>query len=116
MPIGISINDVARICHEANRAYCRALGDNSQAHWETAPDWQRQSAANGVDFHLRNPDATASASHESWLKEKVENGWVYGEEKNPEKKTHPCILPFDELPIEQQKKDFLFKAIVDALR
>lgn len=116
MTIGISIEDVARVCHEANRAYCRALGDNSQPHWETAPDWQKQSALNGVDFHIRNPEAKASASHESWMKEKLENGWKYGEVKDPEAKTHPCIVPFDELPLEQQKKDVLFKAVVDSLR
>ena len=43
---------IASICHEANRAYCLSIGDESQPEWATAPDWQRVSAINGVRFHL----------------------------------------------------------------
>jgi hypothetical protein len=107
---------IAMVCHETNRAYCRTIGDNSQPDWADAPEWQTASAVKGVAFHLANPDATASASHESWLKEKQETGWKYGPKKDPEAKEHPCFVPFDKLPLEQQAKDKLFKAIVDALR
>lgn len=69
------ITEVAKICHEANRAYCASLGDFSQTSWDEAPDWQRTSAVKGVEFHLNNPQASASASHESWLKEKQQDGW-----------------------------------------
>ena len=48
-----------------------------------------------------------------WLMEKKNAGWTYGETKDPVLKTHPCIVPFDQLPVEQQKKDMLFKAIID---
>jgi len=50
------------------------------------------------------------------MKEKVDTGWVYGKLKDGDKKTHPCIVPFDELPEYQKKKDMLFCAIVDALK
>lgn len=108
----ITINKIAKICHEANRAFCEALGDFSQPPWEEAPDWQKSSAINGVLFNLDRPLAAPSASHDSWLKEKVENGWKFGPIKNAETKEHPCIVPFKDLPIEQQTKDHLFKAIV----
>ena len=49
---------IAKVCHEANRAYCEALGDYSQTTWEKAPDWQKESAINGVQFHLDNPGAS----------------------------------------------------------
>jgi hypothetical protein len=107
---------IARICHETNRAYCAAIGDFSQLPWEIADEWQRTSAVKGVEFHLAHPDATASASHDSWLEEKRATGWKYGPVKDPAKKEHPCFVPFDELPVEQQRKDKLFKAIVEALR
>lgn len=106
---------VARICHEVNRAYCESLGDTSQASWEDAPQWQKDSALLGVELHL-NSDAGPKASHESWMQQKVNDGWVYGEEKNPEKKTHPCIVPFELLPIEQKAKDFIFRGVVHALK
>ena len=44
--------DIARICHEANAAYCLSLGDTSQTDWDNAPDWQKKSAINGVKFHM----------------------------------------------------------------
>lgn len=106
---------VARICHEVNRAYCQALGDNSQLAWMNSPEWQRRSAILGVRLHLNNPDAGPEASHESWMKEKEAEGWKYGEVKDPEAKTHPCMVPFDQLPREQQAKDFIFRAVVHAV-
>jgi hypothetical protein len=50
------------------------------------------------------------------LEDKKKDGWVYGEVKDAEAKTHPCIVPFEELPEFQKKKDALFCAIVDSLK
>lgn len=106
---------IARICHETNRAYCQTLGDFSQEVWDIAPEWQKESAIKGVQFHLAG-DHPPSASHESWYAEKERTGWKYGPVKNPEAKEHPCMVPFDQLPPEQQLKDKLFKAIVEVFK
>jgi hypothetical protein len=104
---------IARVCHEANRAWCQSLGDNSQPLWENAPDWQKDSAVAGVLFHMDHmADGGPASSHEEWMRHKQEEGWVYGPEKDPEKKTHPCMAPFDALPPEQQMKDRIFRGIV----
>lgn len=108
------VDAVAKICHEGNRALCAALGDMSQPAWEDAPEWQKQSARNGVEFHVMN-NAPPSASHENWLKEKEAAGWKYGPVKDAEKKEHPCFVPYDQLPKEQQFKHYLFCGIVHAL-
>lgn len=107
--------EIAKVCHEANKALCESLGDNSQVSWDEAPEWQKNSAINGVLFNLSNPDAPASASHDSWLEEKRNTGWKYAEVKDADKKEHPCFVPYEELPVEQQAKDHLFKNIVAAL-
>lgn len=107
--------DIAQVAHEMNKAYCEAIGDNSQPSWEDAPQWQKDSALIGVDFHLDNPDASPSASHESWLKQKEAAGWKYGEVKDAEKKEHPCYVPYEQLPVEQRAKDYLFKQTVRSL-
>lgn len=111
----MNLSYIARACHEINRAYCQALGDNSQPPWEEAPPWQRESAINGVRFHIANPDSTPEDSHNSWLAEKETDGWVYGEVKDPDKKEHPCMVPYDQLPQEQRVKDYLFQATVQSL-
>lgn len=109
----IDVVQVAKKCHEINRAYCAAIGDTSQLPWDQAPEWQRQSAINGVQFHVEHPDAGPDASHNSWLEEKRRDGWKFGPVKNTDKKEHPCFVPYDQLPSEQKAKDYLFKGVVD---
>jgi len=106
------VENIARITHEANRAYCLALGDKSQLPWDEAPQWQRDSAINGVRHTLEHPSAPPSVSHDSWLAEKKAAGWKYGPVKDPEKKEHPCFVPYEELPEDQKLKDTLFQNVV----
>ena len=109
------IDFVAKVAHQINKAYCESIGDFSQLPWHEAPQWQRDSAIQGVNFHLDNPNASPAASHENWLSQKKAEGWKYGPKKDPDKKEHPCFLPFDELPTEQKTKDFLFRQVVHSL-
>lgn len=109
-------NKIAEVCHEVNRAYCAALGDHSQLAWDEAPEWQKYSALCGVKFAIDNPDAKPSASHESWLAEKVRDGWKFGPVKDVEKKEHPCFVPYAELPESQKVKDYLFLAVVRSMK
>lgn len=106
---------IARVCHNVNRVYCMSIGDDSQPEWNDAPDWQKDSARNGVRYHL-DDDVTPEQSHESWLAQKEAEGWVYGDVKDPEQKTHPCMVPYNELPAEQQVKDHLFKTVIDSFK
>ena len=108
----MNVEQIAKTCHEVNRAYCSSIGDNSQPAWEDAPEWQKESAKNGVKFHLGNPNSKPSDSHENWMAEKEKDGWKYGPVKNPEIKEHPCMVPYEQLPVEQQTKDALFIAVV----
>ncbi len=112
------VEQIAEVCHEANRAYCNSIGDASQPAWLEAPAWQKDSARNGVKYHLKTlgegGEPSPSDSHESWLAEKLREGWVFGEKKDPEAKTHPCCVAYEQLPIEQKMKDYIFVAIVTA--
>lgn len=110
------IISIAKVCHEANKAWCETNGDNTQKHWQDAEQWQRDSAIKGVEFRLSNPEAGKDSQHNAWMQDKINDGWVYGTTKDAEKKTHPCIVPFEQLPQFQQKKDALFCAIVDSLK
>lgn len=105
---------IARICHEVNRAYCQALGDNSQPPWSEAAEWAKSSARTGVEFHAsgeHGPEAT----HASWMEQKAREGWTYGPVKDAAKKEHPCCVPYDHLPTDQKSKDYIFRAVVLSL-
>lgn len=104
---------VAQVAHQVNRAYCLSIGDDTVVPWDQAPDWQVQSAIDGVAFHIANPDCTPEQSHKNWMAQKTRDGWIYGKVKRPEAKMHPCMVPYDQLPQEQRSKDFLFKAICE---
>lgn len=106
------IEVAARAAHEANRHYCQGLGDNSQATWENAPEWQKASARAGVQQIIDNPNTTPAESHASWMARKVIEGWVYGDVKDVALKTHPCILPYNQLPEAQRIKDDIFGKVV----
>lgn len=110
-----SLETIAATAHNVNRAYCMGLGDFSQPTWEDAPQWQKDSAMAGVKAILDNPDTTPKQSHENWYRHKEAEGWVYGDVKDPEAKTHPCMVPYEQLPKDQQAKDYLFGAVVRSL-
>lgn len=104
---------IARAAHEVNRTWCELNNDFTQTAWVDAPQWQRDSAILGVKHLIANPDAEIDSSHISWMNQKIADGWVYGPEKDPVKKTHPCMIPFVELPFPQQWKDNLFTLTFD---
>lgn len=110
-----TIEQIARACHEVNRAYCTANGDLSQPAWEDAEQWQKDSAIMGVEATIARPNGTPEDSHKGWFAHKEAEGWVYGPKKDPAKKEHPCMVPYDQLPLEQRVKDYLFIAVVRTL-
>jgi hypothetical protein len=112
----MNIEQVARICHAANLEFCESIGDSSQKPWDQAEPWQRESAVKGVKFKLDNPLAAPSAQHDAWCADKIAGGWVFGKVKDATAKTHPCLVPYDQLPLDQRIKDFLFVGIVEAFR
>lgn len=106
------IEAAARAAHEANRAYCLAHGDRSQLPWDAAPEWQKASVRNGVLGVLKGN--TPEQSHEGWMAHKLETGWTYGPIKDVDKKTHPCLMPYGDLPAHQRVKDTLFCLVAGA--
>lgn len=106
------VDQIAQTCHEVNRAYCQTLGDQSQVEWLDTPDWMKESILSGIEFCLDHPNLKPSHLHANWMSEKSQNGWKYGDVKDPDKKEHPRMVPYDKLPKEQQAKDALFIAVV----
>jgi len=52
--------------------------------------------------------------HASWMQMHADMGWVYGEEFNPTLKTHPNMLPWDQLPPTARSKAKIFDIVAKA--
>lgn len=111
----MQVEQIARICHEANRYYSEEAHLGHHLPWGHAPEWQRQSAIQGVQAIFDDPMSTPEDSHVRWYDHKVAGGWTYGPRKNADLKTHPCLLAYSTLPAAQRAKDALFVNIVRAL-
>ncbi len=43
--------------------------------------------------------------HDVWAETRISQGWTYGKERDDEKKTHPCLIPYEELPDNEKEYD-----------
>ncbi len=53
---------------------------------------------------LELSEKLAENVHEVWAAGRIADGWQYGEERDDERKLHPCIVPYDELS--EVEKDY----------
>lgn len=105
---------IARVTHEANRVLQILEEDPAPSlSWNFASEEQRASAVDGVQAALAGK--TPEELHENWVRFKTAGGWTYGPVKDELEKTHPCMVPYGDLPEAQQVKDHLFGAIVRTL-
>ena len=54
--------------------------------------------------------------HGSWVQAYLTNGWKYGEKYDPEARTHPDMVPYDQLGQLEQDKDAVFVALCEIAR
>lgn len=108
----MKIEVLASMVHEANRAYCTSIEQYITAPWDLEPIIIQNSIIDGIKNIAANPGMTPSQSHDSWLQYKAAEGWVYGEIKDVEKKTHPCMVAYSDLPEYEKIKDRIFGSLV----
>jgi len=47
----------------------------------------------------------AENAHEVWARQRMAQGWQYGSARNDELKTHPCLIPYADLPDSEKVYD-----------
>ena len=43
--------------------------------------------------------------HDVWAQGRIAEGWTYGEQRDDKKRTHPCLVPYEELPDAEREYD-----------
>lgn len=57
-----------------------------------------ESAGIELDQNLRElSERLAESNHDHWARQRIEQGWKWGPERNDEQKTHPDLVPYQSL-------------------
>jgi hypothetical protein len=108
--------EIALLCHEANRAYCRVIGDPIQRPWHELETEHRDDLTGAVTFVLEHPLVAAVDLHERWRSVRTAQGWTWGPRVDFLERRHPGLVDYHLLPDAQARKLELFIGIVSALR
>lgn len=47
----------------------------------------------------------AKNTHDTWAAQRIAEGWRYGIERNDQKKHHPCLVDYEDLPESEKEYD-----------
>ena len=86
---------------------CRAAAEHFNKHLPALGLEAHRVKAGDIKLWVIREDEIEKLSrteHDSWMAKKVEQGWKYGEKRNDEKKIHPLLKPWDELPGKDREK------------
>lgn len=95
---------IAMISHDAIVSLEQYNDDTSKQHFNRAPAHYQEDTIKGVQFLLRNPNATPEDLHNNWLADKKAAEWTLGEKTDVRDKTHTRLIPFAELNDLQKQK------------
>lgn len=54
---------------------------------------------------LELTELLAKNTHDIWAAKRLAEGWKYGATRNDERKEHPCLVPYEELPENEKEYD-----------
>jgi ryanodine receptor 2 len=63
---------------------------------------------------LKFTEHIAAHVHEVWAATRIAEGWKYGPKRNDERKEHPCLVPYSELP--ETEKEYDRKTAIETLK
>lgn len=66
---------------------------------------QKESLLDGIKYLKEHPKSTPEENHENWRREKLRQGWKYGQKKDFETKRHPDLVAYDQLPEIEKRKN-----------
>lgn len=107
---------ICELCHLANNELMIANNETPCGNWDTLDSHLKQMTRDSVSVIIDKPNITAEDIHNTWMTNKAKDGWVYGDIKDANKKTHPLMIPFADMNAIDKAKDQSFIDIVNANR
>ncbi len=56
----------------------------------------------------------AESNHDHWARQRMDQGWIHGPERDDQKKTHPDLLPYDQLS--ESEKGYDRTSVIETLK
>lgn len=110
----LTTKDIAMAAWDLSDKFGQYLGIQSDVLYseEQAPMYEEQ--VHRILMEASNPNQVAilSKMHDKEVSAKLKDGWRYGPELSTDEKVHPMLLPFSELPEEEQAKAIFFRTTV----
>ena len=106
---------IARVTHEAVRAWQVANGQDPAPPWSRAPAWMKTATLEAVHWNTSGTPSTPASRHRQWVEEKKQAGWKFGRRKDARRKTHPLMVAYNQLPEVERRKDALVSAVIESL-
>lgn len=107
---------IARMYHAFNMGRQEIAGDDMPAPpWAYLPRSMRELSMDAVERIRRGVVVTAEDHHEIWFTSMTARGYVWGRDKDHERKTHPALLHWGDLPEQYRTAARMFVHIVSGL-
>ena len=83
--------------------YMVSIIERGLRHYNPQPiDVTNYQLPNGIDDLI---EAIAENSHDIWARQRMDDGWTYGEKRDDEQKKHPDLVPYSDLPEKEKEYD-----------
>ena len=100
----------ARVCHAAHCALQAVQGEPlPSVPWDDLPAETRRIVIESI--RAARQGEPPEQLHARWVRAMAALGWTWGPERDPERKRHPNMIPFWDLPPDERDKDEQFAAL-----
>ena len=86
-----------------SQCYMVSVIERGLRHYDPQPiDVSNFQLPNDIDDLI---EAIAENSHDIWARQRMDDGWTYGEKRDDEHKKHPDLVPYSDLPKKEKEYD-----------
>ena len=91
---------------DSNRAFAYGIGEKMRAiDCIVVPKTLVELQDSALIFSSDELERLARQEHERWMRDRIADGWSYGEVRDDEGKLHPSLIDYDELSEDEREKD-----------